>query len=253
MKKIYLLLFSFLVLSPMNPFQAKAQEIPLATGEWEPYTGQKMENFGFFPELVNAVFKEMGKTPKYSFLPWKRAEDSTKDGENFAAFPYIRTEEREKTFAFSDEVSFTQGLLFYRKDKITKEITYEKFDDLAAYTIGGTLGYWYEKPFKEAKLKVEFVAKDELNFLKLHQGKVDLVASDWLVGWGLIKKLYPNDVAKFDTVKKPLNRDGLRLMVSKKYPNSEEILKQFNASLKSIKDKGTYKAILDKFGLKSAE
>ena len=116
-------------------------EIPLATGEWEPYTAEKIEGQGAFTEIVSAVFKEMGQPVKYQFYPWKRAEAETLAGNVFAAFPYIVTDERKKDYEFSDPILMTAGKFFYMPERQKGEITYDKFEDLQAFNVGGVLGY----------------------------------------------------------------------------------------------------------------
>lgn len=225
------------------------QTVILATGDWAPYTSETMENYGAFTEIVSAVFKEMGTPVKYVFYPWNRAEEEVKAGRAFAAFPYIQTEERLKEYDFSDPVFVSTGKLFYMPKKQQSEITYDKLQDLLSFRVGGVLGYWYEAPFKEAGLQTEYVSSDELNIQKLYLGRVDLAASEELVGWALIKKLYPQEVDQFATVDKPLNEDPLRLLVSRKYPASAELIQKFNAALKTINENGIMQQILIKYGL----
>ena len=234
------------------PYQvlAETKTVTLATGDWEPYTSKDMENFGTFTEIVSAVFKEVGIEPNYKFVPWKRAEQQTEAGNFFAAFPYIITEERKQGFDFSDRVMFSTGRFFYNKKYSPQGISYNKFEDLAPYTISGVRGYWYEKPFKEAKLNVDYVNADTQSFQKLFVNRVQLAASDELVGWALIKSLYPQEVAQFAIVEKPMNQDDLRLMVSRKYPNAQELTKKFNAAMESIRKKGIVSQILAKHGVK---
>lgn len=235
---------------PPTPTSAAAAEVLLATGEWEPYTSETMEGRGAFTEIVSAAFKEMGRQPKYIFYPWKRAESETKKGEVFATFPYIVTEERKADFDFSDPVMISTGKFFYLPERHKAEIVYDKLEDLQAYNIGGTLGYWYETPFKQARLRVDYASSDEQNLQKLYAGRVDLAASEELVGWALIRKLYPQEVDRFATVKKPLNEDPLRLMISRQYPGAAELTQRFNAALKAIYDKGIAQKILEKYGIK---
>jgi polar amino acid transport system substrate-binding protein len=226
------------------------QTVILATGDWAPYTSETMENYGAFTEIVSAVFKEMGVPVKYVFYPWKRAEDEVKAGNVFAAFPYIETEDRLKEYDFSDPVFVSTGKFFYMPKKQKSEIAYDNLEDLQSYHVGGVLGYWYETPFKEAGLQTEYVSSDEMNIQKLYLGRVDLAASEELVGWALIKKLYPQEMDQFATVAKPLNEDPLRLLVSRKYPAAAELVKKFNAALKIINDNGIMQQILTKYGLK---
>lgn len=250
MKLVCVFILLSCLLCSLCDVSAQTSVIPLATGEWEPYTSEKMSGFGAFTEVVTAAFKEMGMAPQYKFYPWKRAETMVKHGKVFAVFPYIINEERKKTFEFSDPVVFSTGRFFYLKKNYPKGINYNKFEDLAPYTISGVLGYWYEKSFNDAKLKVEYVASEEQGIKKLFANRVQLVASDELVAWALIKRLYPQEISQFATMDKPMNQDKLRLMISKKFPNADELTKKFNAALESIRKKGILSQILAEHGMK---
>lgn len=225
-----------------------AETIVIATGEWAPYTSEKMEGYGFCSEIVTSVFNEMGVKFEYRFYPWKRCEILLKTGKIFAIFPYRITDERKKNYDFTDAFAVSRGVLFYLKSKKQK-LVWENFSDLKGYMIGGTLGYWYEKNFKDAGLTVEYVSEDIQNIKKLKAGRVDLVASEELVGWNLIKMLFPKHVNEFDTAAKPLDVSELHLMISRKYPGAKGLREKFNAALKRIKEKGIYSDILRKYNI----
>ncbi len=189
----------------------------------------------------------MGVPFEYKFYPWKRSEYNLKYGSAFAGFPYFKTKERENTFDFSDEIVSSRIKFFFLKSKFKDEITWDKLEDLKEYNIGGALGNWYEPVFKAAGMKVQYSVTDELSFKKLNAHVVDLVPTDELVGWEIIKKLFPRKEFNFATVKKPLKEDMLRLMISKKYPGAAMLKEKFNVSLKHIKEKGIYSEILKKY------
>ena len=71
-----------------------------------------------------------------------------------------------------------------------------------------------------------------------------------LVGWALIKKEFPDEVDNFGTLLKAYSVSELKLVVSKEYPDSMELLKRFNEALKKVKTMESYEAILTKYGLK---
>jgi len=246
MKKIYFVAV-FLLLST-SVFGS--EKIIIATGEWAPYTSEQLQGYGFFSEIVFAVFNDMGIYYDIVFYPWKRCEENVRHGKIFAAFPYRITNDRKKDFDFSDVVAVSRGVFFFLKSKLQKEVIWDNYSDLKGYRIGGTLGYWYEKVFKEAGLTTEYVINDEINFKKLKAGRVDMVASEELVGWEVIKKMFPSSIYNFDTVKKPLDISELHLMISKKYPGADELKRQFNFNLKLIKEKGIYSKILKKYNIK---
>jgi len=84
----------------------------------------------------------------------------------------------------------------------------------------------------------------------LHTDRVDFAACDELVGWGLIKDMYPESVSQFETLRKPLNQNPLRLMISRSYPDSSRIKVRFNIGLETIREKGILRQILTKYGIK---
>jgi polar amino acid transport system substrate-binding protein len=228
-----------------------SEEVILTTGEWAPYTTKKLEGKGYCSEIISNAFKNAGMDVTFKFFPWKRAEKSVSAGKSFGCFPYLVSVERQKEFDFSDDIAFSRGVFFFRKDKLTNKPTWQDISDLKHLRIGGVLGYWYEKEklFEKSGIKVDYVAKDALNVKKLDKGRVDLIILDEVQGWDIIK-LTSNNAKHFDTLDKPLNESKLHVMVSRKYPNSKEILAKFNTGLRKFKQQPEYIAILKRFGLK---
>jgi polar amino acid transport system substrate-binding protein len=220
--------------------------LPLVTGEWAPYTGAALYKKGVFSEIVTAAFKEVDIDTRYQFYPWKRAELSLKQGVAFAALPYIKTPERSAAYYFSDPITTAKFAIFYRKEDFPAGFSYQRFNDLSAYRMGGVLGYWYEKSFADAKLKIEYFSSDEQLFVMLYHHRVQLAASAEFVGWAAIKKRYPQYEYLFAMTTEPLKEDDLHLMVSKTYPQAPFFLQQFNLGLAKLREKGILQAILRK-------
>ncbi|MCP3925840.1 MAG: transporter substrate-binding domain-containing protein [Desulfobacterales bacterium] len=244
-----LLIFVCFLLFLSSNILAK-QKVVLVTGEWAPYTSKKMNGYGFFTEIVSAVFKESDFDVEYRFYPWLRCEHNLKKGIAYAAFPYKMTDERKKIFDFSDELANSKNKFFYLKKRIKSKIKWEKLEDLKPYAIGGTFGYWYKETFKEAGLSIDYGYTDKIGIMKLHAGRFDFLATNELVGWELIKTLFPEDLNKFATVKKPFSSDNLRLMISRTYPKAALITNRINKAINKIKAKGIYSQILIKYNLK---
>lgn len=227
------------------------EEILLTTGEWAPYTSKKLSGKGYCSEIISNAFKKVGMDVKFKFLPWKRAEKEVSEGKSFGCYPYLISAERQKEFDFSDDIAFSRGVFFYRKDKLTNKPIWKEISDLKYLRIGGVIGYWYEKEkiFEKAGIKVDYVAKDNLNVKKLDKGRLDLIILDEVQGWDMIK-LTSENAKHFDTLDKPLNESKLHIMVSKKYPNAKAIMDKFNLGLRQFKQQPEYFAILERFGLK---
>ncbi len=235
--------------APTSPAPTSG-EVILTTGDWPPYVFETGNDKGPMGDIVMAAFKEVGITSKIVFYPWKRAEDEVRQGKALAAFPYATTDERKKEFDFSDPMYVVKAKFFYHKKYHPAGMPFEKLEDLRNFKIGGLLGSWYEPYFKNAGLQVEYVKAMDQNIQKLALGRIDLTVEEENSTWYLIRKLYPSETNQFATLEKTLEQPGvvndLSLMVSRSYPNSAELLKQFNTGLAAIRANGTFKQILEK-------
>ena len=235
LKKFCLTIFMVLFIVPL----ARAQSIPLATGEWIPYSSKTLSNHGDFTAQVTIVFNEMGLQPEYHFYPWGRCFDSVEKGRVWAAFPYSYTEERAKKVWFSEALSCSKTVFFYYSaDDNSRQYRYNVLEDLKPYRIGGVTGYYYVPLFKKAGLTIDYVNKEIYAMEKLRLGRIDLMPVNELVGRHLIKNHFPDCIDKFKTLDKPLTINPLQLIVSRDYPGSKELLYQFNQALRKCIEKG---------------
>lgn len=218
----------------------------IVTGEIPPLISRQPEN-SFLTEIFQAVEKEMGVSFVFKFLPWKRCELHIKKLKAWGAIPYVRTPEREKTYDFSERLFETGSKLFgYTSERKMKNISYTELSELKKYKIGGVRGYWYEKMFNDAGIKLELVTNEDQNLKKLRAGRIDFAPLDETAGWHMIRSLFPEESGNFFTLTKPLRVKDSFLMTSKQYPDGQELLTRFNTALKKIKENGVFQKISDK-------
>ncbi len=170
-----------------------------------------------------------------------------KKGKAWAIFPYFYTEERTKHVFYSDALFSGQTKFFYYKK--TKNYAYGTLDDLKQYKVGGIIDYFYEEDFKQAGLQVNYSVDELSSFKKLMSGKTELSPLDEVVGWQLIHTNFPEESHNFGVLEKPLHVADLHLLASKKYSGSEALLEQFNVALSTLRNNGTYAAVLSKYGI----
>ncbi|MFP4476188.1 MAG: substrate-binding periplasmic protein [Desulfatibacillaceae bacterium] len=224
-------------------------ELVIATGEWPPYVQPDVPGHGFLIEVLDSCFRSMGIAPKFVFLPWKRAEEAVRNSDVFAAFPYVRTIPRSDEFFFSKPVHTSTGRLFYLESRLAPNYRYQGVQSLKDLTVGGVLGYWYETPFAEAGLDVEYVTSDAINLAKLRQGRVDVTIMDELMGWWLVRKNYPDEVEKFTASENPVNVSTLHLMAGKRYPAAHVLIQGFDSALAKHRKSGTVERIRKRHGI----
>lgn len=230
-----------------EPSQKKS--VVLAIGEWAPFTSEKYASYGAVTEIVTLIFRKSGYEPTYQFFPWKRCEESVKNGVAFASFPYIKTEERAAKYDYSDVILDSPECLFYLKKRFHKGVFSTDFTDLREYRFGGTIGYWYEQQYKDAKLTAEFVPSDDQNFKKIYDGRIDLFTCNEMVGWEIISRVYPKEKHLFGTNRITAVDGALHLLVSRSYPQSKQVLEDFNRTLAIVKKSGEIEKILKNRGV----
>lgn len=233
---------------------AEEKPITFAIGEWNPYTGEKLKNYGLATEIVSAACDSVGIKYKYTFYPWKRAENNVQDGVDFATFPFKRTSERIVKFNFSDTLfNSSYGILILKDHKKTAGFKFTEPKDLAGFKVGIVAGTDPIKlPVEKAGGVIEEVQNSEQNINKLESERIDFYIDDAAVIYQTLNRIYNETQAKKFTMldKRFGDENEFQLMVSKTYPKSNEILSKFNEGLKKIKENGEYSKILKQYGLK---
>lgn len=215
-----------------------ADTITLATGEWRPYSSSEMEGYGEFTKMVTTIMEEMGHTPEYRFYPWARCFDAVVKGRIWAAFPYSYNEERGEQVWFSDPLSVSRTVFFYFELPGTrKEFNVKQLSDLSQYKIGGVTGYFYAPILKRAGLEVDYANSEVQSLEKLLLGRIELIPMNDAVGRECIKAHFPDRVDQFKTLDFELSVNELRLIVSRSYPNSKQLLESFNKALQLVMEK----------------
>lgn len=245
MKKI-LIVLSFVILSIFS----YAEEVLFVTGEWSPYTSEKMSNQGDSTELIKAICKEAGITPVFKFFPWARGEAMVESGEAFASFPYVATQDRKAKFYLSDVFQYGENVYMYYEanENITSNIKNAKsLNDIKALTFGSMLGSFTKKEFDDRKIKYFEVGNMEQMLSMLKAKRIDMVIDEKAALYHQIKKSYPGEINKFKILSVSYGEKMSNvLIVSKKYKNSQGILKKFNEGLKKLKASGEYDKLIKK-------
>lgn len=245
MNKIVLVL----LIAAMSVPLAWAQKVTFVTGEWAPYVSEKLAGNGAAAEIVVAAARAAGLEPSVAFYPWARAEKMIETGEVFAAFPYVDSEERRKIHDFSVPILKTTDKFIYYADK-ENDLSWTTLADFKKYKMGGTRGFWYMDEYTKHGITPVIAANDQEQLIRaLMIGRIDFFVADPLVVNDSLKKSFPNEFAKFRSLKKPLKDSRTHLMVSRKYPDAKELTRKFNTGMAAIRKNGSLATILSKYKL----
>ncbi len=205
--------------------------IRLTSGEWRPYTGENLADYGCDSRIVAAVFSKLGYTVKFGFFPWARGYHLAQTGEWDGTFEWADTVELSEGFYVSREpVSHQQYVFFHRIDR---PLEWETKDDLAGQVIGLTSGYVYSGQITDIRNDPDFIfqeaSNDVANFEKLLAGRIDIFPMELNVGLTLLKEEFPPEQASQITYNpRPLSAFDPHLFLTKKKPENANLIKQFD-------------------------
>jgi len=208
------------------------------------FVTDKEKEGGFLIEVTQAAFAKTGYEVKVQYLPWARALSNVMNGDSEALLGVYHTDERAKAMLFSNVIGRSDMVFFKLK---TSKIVFDKLEDLKPYRIGTILGASYPPEFDNAPfLNKEPVSDYVQNIRKLFGGRFELFLEKKYVVLNALKTQFPDDYAKVDFLPKPLRENKYYNAFSRKHPDYEKSVADFNKGLKMIIDDGTFDAIMKK-------
>ncbi len=224
----------------------------IVSSDYEPYTSSRNNGSGVVLELIKQAFAEMHRDVTFQFYPWVRCETMVGAGEAFGAAPYFKNEERLKKYDFSDPIVYSSNRFFFNKEKFPKGFSWHTLKDFRGYRVGGIRGYWYIPDFEQAGLTIDYVSDDQANLRKLVFARIDFLVLDEFVGQKILRENFSAaEAAKIGVLERPESFIKFHLMISRKYPDHAELAAELNQGLRIMKKKGSYQAILQRYGLPS--
>ena len=219
----------------------QAEELPsgvrLTNGDWPPYMENTPPHYGVVSHIVTLAFAKHETPVTYGFFPWSRARMLAEKGVWDGSVAWTCRPEMLKHFHFSDPIVAHNYVLFHRTNM---DFDWGNVKDLERYRVGLTQDYNYGEEFEEAvaagTISADVTTSDRANFRKLAAGRIDLFPMEPAVGMDMLNKLNLSDKITFHTT--PLQSDYLYLILSRRVPESEGYLREFNDGLRELRESG---------------
>lgn len=236
------LLASLCLTLSLGVHASDAPVLNISVGDWPPYLSAELEHNGVVAHLISDILADEGYQVRFSFLPWPRAYAAAAAGKFDASAVWMRKDEREKDFLYSEPVLEEQFVFFHLK---SLPFDWHRFDDLTGMTLGGGLEYSYGPDFDaflaSDKVTMERVSTDTQNFEKLLKERVVLYPQEVNVGYyALMRHFSTADIAKITHHPSPLLNNLSYLMLPRSLVGSPELLERFNRRLLEYRKSGRY-------------
>ncbi len=239
MKKNYCILVLGLALLFSGP--SFGETIVFATGEWPPFIGETLSDYGLHSQVLKKVFTKMGHEIELEFMPWKRVYELTKKGDYIATYTWSKTPERQEEMYYpTNELFLSKEVGFYKKSKFPNGLTVSSLDDIKSQNLKvvGISSYWYEKALKDMGIKIHVVSTGELAWKMLNGGRADIMIENVDVGKAESQAaLGKGKNAEFGMTD-PLKSQKMFLIFSRVHPKSKAIMTQYDETVSKMKAAG---------------
>ena len=221
--------------------------IRIAIGEWPPYLSEQLNGNGIAGKLITEAFAAAGVKVTYAFYPWNRSLELTRRGGIEATATWFESADRRADFHLSDPLIDSKFLLYFLNDK---PVNWASIDDLHGLKIGATTGYFYGEAMANAEksgaITVIRASSDETSLKNLLLGRLDAFPLEQNVA----TYMFANDLPAPDAARIGHNAVAVHsrpqyLLVSRKVPNGEALIRLFNQGLATIRGNGTYERIVN--------
>lgn len=199
---------------------------------------------GIDVEVTVAAFRAVGVPVKISTAPWKRVLKNMEHGRVAGALSCSRRPEREPFIHFSDPVSEANQVMISHKSTRLPETV--ELPDLTRFSVVAVEGWAIQKELVKAGIP--------------HTAVPDIASGINAVVFRNIDIFYNGELTTLHQAQQMDLQDQIRsqrftnkpstpfhLCLSKGYPDSAELLEQFNRGLQLIKASGEYQQIYDRY------
>jgi ABC-type amino acid transport substrate-binding protein len=230
--------FSFVITAML--IQVQAEELTLLSGEYDPYTSEKLPGGGPYSVYLKEVFERAGFTLKIEFLPWARAEYLLDNGQVLGAFPYGITETRRAKYLFSQAIGKANlGAIMRKSHALNSESKHLSLNQLKKHRVLLLRGMYLEDEFflREINFQSLNTLSQAINMLMLYRG--DVFFEDILALKKGVDELSKEDqqevaVFKIESIEDIVISQPFAIMYSAKYPGLEAYVGRINQAITEL-------------------
>lgn len=234
---------------------ALAEPVRVVGGPFPPFrmAGEGMSVRGVDADIVHAVFARAGYEVDIVLQPFLRAMNTVRRGEADAIAALTHNAEREAYLAFSGAISAVSDVFFKRAGD---NLRWVQLDDLRDLRVGASQGYNYAGGFWEADwphLKTvitnERLSPEEQLMRLLARDRIDIAICEVSV-CGYLLRNRPDLGNQIDFMARSVGPvRTFHLGFSRRRPDTEMLLADFDAALAAYKAEGAHRAVYARYGV----
>ena len=245
MRLVKIVVFLSLISSQVLAHAEQAKDLRVTASPWSPYVSRNLPGKGVAVSIATTALQRAGFTSSFALQKWPDDLERTRLGEYDMIASIWFTEDRARDLVFSDPIFENRIILMVRTDS---DIKISKPEALKGYRVGVVEDYAYTQGIY-SKLPVEIIKAGtvEENLQRLLAGDIDIAVTDEQVAIYTLNNKIPGGIRQIRFARDALSTRQLRVAVSRKRSDAEQIISDFNDALQGMKDDGSYLDTLHQF------
>lgn len=225
----------------------RAEPLIIVSEPWPPYVFEENNTLrGVDYEISDRLLRALGYQPEWRMMPWRRALHEVREGDADAILDIGINDQRRQQYHYpSEPLSYSETVLFYRKDQ---PFPFTGVEDLRGLRLGISAGYSYgNAEFKAADNFERWPCPSiEACLLMLQHSRIDMLPINRRVGLYTTRKLgLSNSIAHHDT----LLSSGELYLAFARTPALEELARRFSDAQRQFKQSDEYRHLLQQYGV----
>lgn len=242
-----LLILTSLILSCFTQ-PSYANTVSLSAMEWPPFYGKNLPENGFLAAITREAFQRSGYTLELTFMPWKRALSSAQNGLVDGVLGLYFAQEREKTLSYSFSIYSSEQVFIKKRNSLNNP---NSLNDNKNLLIAVQIGTLQADDAQAEGLNLYPANSNLVSLTLLVKERVDLalMAREYFrfVQSSALEPSYSSE--HLEILDTPFRTYEVYNAFSRKFARSDELTQAFNQGLLSMKEDGTYNAILARLGV----
>lgn len=231
---------------------AHAEEVvEVVTFEYPPMMTAALPKDGLLGEIVHAAFEAAGQESKISYTSPKRIlmlhVGQQESGAFLSPINLVKRQKADdKVICMNPLVNILMVFYYYTPAHDAQEFDSKTLEELAPYRVGAITGSNTIPLLTSAGLSV-VESSVEKQIPLLQKGRIDLAIVGLLTGKALVEEHFPESVADFAFIEKPLMELPTGICFNKQHPSGEAWAESFVEGFRTILQQGTYREILERY------
>lgn len=243
MKKIRMTAFMALMSCLVIAHAEGPRNLLVTASPWSPYVSVDLHDKGLVTSIVMTALRRANYNPTLVLREWPKDLEGTRAGEYDIIASIWFTEERARDLLFSSPIIENTVKYVVRADNDIRDTSPAS---LKGMRVGVVEDYAYRQgAYRDLPAELIKAETVEENMKRLLDGEIDIAVADERVALYVLNKRFPGSLKQIRFTPGSLSTRNLRAAVSRKRPDAQQIISEFDTALQHMKNDGTYMSTLN--------